>query len=69
MNIIEQIFLKAENRITNASNQILEATEVMYEAIHDKIEELIILTNYPCKYLILVGTIFINGDEDMGSFC
>ncbi|MDP9956567.1 hypothetical protein J2X97_002226 [Epilithonimonas hungarica] len=69
MNTIEQIFLHQKNRIMTAENQIFEATEVMYEAIDDRIEVLVQETNYPCKYVILVGAIFINGDKDMGSFC
>jgi hypothetical protein len=69
MNTIEQIFLRDERRIKAAPNQIVEATEVMYEAINDRIEVLVSKTNYPCKYVVLIGAIFINGDKDMGSFC
>lgn len=69
MNTIEQIFLASADRIKNAESRIHEATEVMYEAIDTRIEELLSRTNYPCRYVILVGGIFINGDEDMGSFC
>jgi hypothetical protein len=69
MNTIEQIFLKQADRIKSAESQIFEATEVMYEAINERIEELVSKTNYPCKYVILIGAIFINGDKDMGSFC
>ena len=69
MNTIEQIFLHQKERILKAENQIFEATEVMYEAIDDRIEVLVKETHYPCKYLLLVGGIFINGDKDMGSFC
>lgn len=69
MNTIEQIFLHQKERILNAENQIFEATEVMYEAIDDRIEVLVKETNYPCKYVVLIGAIFINGDKDMGSFC
>ncbi len=69
MNTIEQIFLHQKNRILNAENQIYEATEVMYEAIDNRIEVLVKETHYPCKYVLLVGAIFINGDKDMGSFC
>jgi len=69
MNTIEQIFLHQKERILNAENQIFEATEVMYEAIDDRIEVLVKETHYPCKYVLLVGAIFINGDKDMGSFC
>ena len=69
MNTIEQIFLHQKDRILSAENQIFEATEVMYEAINDRIEVLVKETNYPCKYVILVGAVFINGDKDMGSFC
>lgn len=69
MNTIEQIFLKQADRIKSAPNQIYEATEVMYEAINTRVEELVTKTNYPCKYLILIGAVFINGDKEMGSFC
>ena len=69
MNTIEQIFLHQKERILNAPNQIFEATEVMYEAIDERIQVLVKETNYPCKYVLLVGGIFINGDRDMGSFC
>lgn len=69
MNTIEQIFLKQADRIKSANSQIFEATEVMYEAINERIEELVVKTNYPCKYVVLIGAVFINGDKDMGSFC
>lgn len=69
MNTIEQLFLKQSDRIRTAANPIVEATEVMYEAINERIELLIRNTHYPCKYVILIGAIFINGDTDMGSFC
>lgn len=68
-NTIEQIFLQQAERIKAASNKIFEATEVMYEAIDNRIEALVKETNYPCKYVLLVGAVFINGDKDMGSFC
>ncbi len=68
-NTIEQIFLHQKQRILNAANPLHEATEVMYEAIDDRIEVLVKKTHYPCKYVLLVGGIFINGDKDMGSFC
>jgi len=69
MNTIEQIFLKQADRIKSAESQIFEATEVMYEAINERIEILVEKTNYPCKYVILIGAVFINGDKEMGSFC
>jgi Limiting CO2-inducible proteins B/C beta carbonyic anhydrases len=68
-NTIEQIFLKQADRIKSADSQIFEATEVMYETINDRIETLVSKTNYPCKYVVLIGAVFINGDKDMGSFC
>ncbi len=69
MNTIEQIFLSHKQRILRADHPLFEATEVMYEAIDDRIEVLVKATNYPCKYLLLVGGIFINGDKEMGSYC
>lgn len=68
-NTIEQIFAHHKHRILNAGSQIFEATEVMYEAIDDRIEVLVKETHYPCKYVLLAGAIFINVDKDMGSFC
>lgn len=67
-NTIEQIFLRQKDRITTAANSLKEATEVMYEAIEERINLLAAKTNYPSRYLILMGGILINGDHDMGSF-
>lgn len=69
MNAIEQIFLRNEVRIKSADNPLFEATEVMYEAIEQRINILISKTTYPCRHLIVAGGIFINGDKDMGSYC
>jgi hypothetical protein len=52
----------------NAKTPLYEATEVMYESIDIRINELVDKTNYNCKYVILVGAILINSDSDMGSF-
>lgn len=68
MNSIEQIFYNQKERILASSNQLMEATEVMYEAIDERIRLLVYKTKYPCKYVILMGAILINGDHDMGSF-
>ncbi|MGQ3013834.1 MAG: hypothetical protein ACT6QS_09015 [Flavobacteriales bacterium] len=68
MNIIEQILYQHENRIITAENPVLEATGIMYDAIDQKIEELVAGTKFTCRHVILAGAIFINGDYDMGSF-
>jgi hypothetical protein len=68
MNVIEQILLKQKDKIANSKNPIYEATEVIYEAIDERIVELVQKTIYPCKYVILIGAILINSDSDMGSF-
>ena len=67
-NTIEQIFNRHEDRILTATDPLLEATAVMYEAINERINVLVSKTEYPCRYLILMGGILINGDHDMGSF-
>ncbi len=67
-NTIEQIFLGQKDRISLAANQLKEATEVMYEAIEERINLLAAMTNFPCQHLILMGGVLINGDHDMGSF-
>ncbi|MDX2040268.1 MAG: hypothetical protein SF097_03420 [Acidobacteriota bacterium] len=67
-NIIEQIFLRQKDRISAAANPLKKATDVMYEAIEERINLLAAKTSYPCRHLILMGGILINGDHDMGSF-
>lgn len=69
MNTIEQIFLKHADRIKTAGTPMFAATQVMYEAINERIGQLVARTHYPCKYVVLIGAIFINGDREMGSFC
>ncbi len=68
MNTIEQILFNRKERIISATIPLKEATEVIYEAIDKRIEELVAGTKYNCKYLILLGAIHINSDTDMGSF-
>jgi len=68
MNTIEQIIFTQKDRILNAKIPIKEATEVLYEAIDQRIEELVAGTKYNCKYIVLFGAILINSDSDMGSF-
>ena len=68
MNTIEQILLKQKDRILKAENALFEATEVVYEAIDNRINELVEKTTYNCKYVILMGAVLINSDSDMGSY-
>ena len=68
MNTIEQILFNQKERVLNAKTPLFEATEVIYEAIDKRINELVDKTKYNCKYVILVGAILINSDSDMGSF-
>jgi len=68
MSTIEQILLRNKERIMAAAIPLHEATEVIYEAIDKRIQELVAQTKYNCQYVILMGAILINGDSDMGSF-
>jgi Limiting CO2-inducible proteins B/C beta carbonyic anhydrases len=68
MNTIEQILFNGKERVLNSKAPLFEATEVIYEAIDKRINELVDKTNYNCKYVILVGAILINSDSDIGSF-
>lgn len=68
MNTIEQILFTSKERILSAAIPLKEATEVIYEAIDKRIEELVAGTIYNCKYLVLFGAIHINSDTDIGSF-
>lgn len=67
MNTIEQIMLRQKDRILQASQPLHEATEVMYEAIDQRIQELVEQTTFKCPYVLLMGAVLINGDSDMGS--
>lgn len=68
MNTIEQILFKEKERILKSGEPLFEATEVIYEAIDKRINELVAATKYNCKYVILMGAILINSDTDMGSY-
>lgn len=68
INTIEQLLLAQQARILQAQDQLREATEVIYEAIHARINTLVEATTYRCRYVFLVGAILINGDHDVGSF-
>jgi Limiting CO2-inducible proteins B/C beta carbonyic anhydrases len=68
MNVLEQILLDQKSRILDSDLPIIEATEVIYEAIDQRINELVALTKYNCKFVILVGAVLINSDSDMGSY-
>jgi hypothetical protein len=65
---IEQLFLANRERILGAPLPLYEATEVMHEAITARIDALTARTTYDARYLIVMGSILINGDHDMGSF-
>lgn len=67
-NTLEQIMLRAKERILSAPSRIVAATEVIYEAIEQRIDLLVERTNYGCNHLILMGGVLINGDHDVGSF-
>lgn len=64
-NVIEQILLKNEKRIKSADQKFIEAIDVMYEAIEEKIDQLVSQTDFNCKYLIKSGGVFINSDNKM----
>jgi Limiting CO2-inducible proteins B/C beta carbonyic anhydrases len=68
MDTIEQILFSEKERVLNAKTPLFEATEVIYESIDKRINELVDKTNYNCKYVILAGAIHINSDTDIGSF-
>lgn len=65
---LEQILLRARDRVANAGEPLVEATEVIYEAIERRIKLLVKRTRFPARYVVLCGGIVINGDYDIGSF-
>ena len=68
-NTIEQLLLPHRDRIANARCAMAESTEVMYAAIEERIDVLTSRTQYPCRYLVIMGGVLINSDYDVGSFC
>jgi Limiting CO2-inducible proteins B/C beta carbonyic anhydrases len=68
MNKIEQILVQAKERVLGAEIPLKEATEVIYEAIDERMETLVAATPYPCRYVFMMGAVLINSDSDMGSF-
>jgi hypothetical protein len=65
---LEQIILKSEKRIAAAANQILEGTEVIYEASEQFMDQLVQKTAFTGKYIFVIGAIIINSDWEQGSF-
>lgn len=65
---IEQILLRARDRVLSAPHPLKEATEVMQEAIQERMDLLVSRTTYQANQLVLFGAVHINGDHDMGSF-
>jgi hypothetical protein len=65
---IEQLFRAAAPRILGAAVPLQEATEVMYEAIAERLDVLVARTTFPARWLVRFGGILVNGDADMGSF-
>lgn len=69
MNQIEQIFLRDEQRLMQADTAVYQATELMYEAIDKRMEQLVAGTDFPCRYVLLAGGILINSDAELPSYC
>ncbi|KEQ31781.1 hypothetical protein N180_11725 [Pedobacter antarcticus 4BY] len=68
INRVQQILLKSENRLMTADNPIIEATAVMYEAIDEKIQDLISKSELGVRHVFIAGMILINGDFDQGAY-
>ncbi|MCE7042799.1 hypothetical protein LZG71_20580 [Dyadobacter sp. CY312] len=63
MNFIEQVLHRDQRRIKSADYPLLEAAEVMYEVIDNRMQLLFSKTEYQCRYVILAGGIQINDRE------
>ncbi len=68
MNTLEQILFRNRDKIIGQENPILAATEVIYQAIQERIDLLVSKTKFPTRHVVLMGAILINGDVDVGSF-
>jgi hypothetical protein len=68
-NTLEQLLLKSESRIKNATSHLKEATEVIFEAIDERIRLLVSKTKFSSRYVILYGVIIINSEAEYGAYC
>ena len=68
MGTIEQIVLASKDRILNHESPIFAATQAIYEATDERLNQLVSRTKFNCRYVISMGAILINSDADMGSF-
>lgn len=68
INRVQQILLKSESRLLGADHPVVEATEVMYEAIDEKIQDLISKSDLVVRHVFIAGMILINGDFDQGAY-
>lgn len=68
MKVVEKLFLDNSDRIQMAAYPMIESTDVMYEFIEKRIDELVAKASFHCKYVILVGVVVINGDKHEGAF-
>lgn len=65
---LEEIVAASAEQILSAENRIKAVTEVVYAASEKRINELIAKTEFPGKYVFVVGAIFINTDYQHGLF-
>lgn len=65
---LQQVLLAQRDRVLNAEIPLKEATEVIYEASENRIEELIAKTSFIGRYVIVMGAIIINTHHHYGSF-
>lgn len=66
--LLERLLLRSADRIQNAANELIEAVDVIYEAIGASIDQLIAETHFTGKYLFVFGGITVNGDLDAESY-
>ena len=56
-------------RVLSGRCAMAESSEVIYEAVEQRINVLAARTDYPCRHLVIMGGVLINSDFDAGSFC
>ncbi len=71
MDKVRKIFMAQKKRIQGADVPLIEATEVMYEAIEAQIDKLVAANRASGAIkgkVVLMGGVLINGDPDVGSY-
>lgn len=70
-NTLEQILLHNKTEVlapTEEAQRLKVATEVLYQSTDARLQMLVGITHFPCRFVLLVGGVLINGDANSEAF-